>query len=207
MPHLDITSCKLGVGSGDASVREVSADQGVEESNRFSVPLSSGSLLGGGSVSATDTAACYVCEEIEIVARGTLSDSDAASDANTCGGSSFFLGSHLSPILELQERSNNNESHGYASQHSRVVGGVGDTRGAVAAQNMDYGSLGGHKRRLSRRGLGTVCHSRTTSVGSLGYSCHSRSTSLGSTSDVAADSTVELMSRRGKENDGDFPFW
>lgn len=199
-----MSSCKLEGVNGDASVRGIPAVPIQVESKRSGISLTSGSLLGGGTASAVSSEPCAVCEEIEIVATCSLSDSDAASVA----GSSFFLGPYLSPVLEIHDRNDMHEMHVYARTHIRKVSGVGGISGGIAVPSMaSYGSLGGHTRNVSRSGVGNLGHRRVGSVGSLGYTCHSRNTSVGSLAESAADSMAELVTRSGKENEGDFRFW
>lgn len=196
--------------SRDASVHKIPAvGNQAWESKKSGVRLSSGSLLGGDSGSTVVCESFPVCEEIEVAVRGPLSDSDAASDTNTCGGgSSFFLGAYLSPVLEAQGTSSIRAITGYTAQHTQNVSDPGGNSGILAAPSIAcHGPFAGHRRKVSLSGLGNACHSRSTSVGSLGHPYHSRNQSLGSLVECSANSMAEMVSRSGKESEGVFPFW
>ena len=218
-PSTDQFEGKARSSNGDASVVEaptaVECSSQASGAKRSGITLSSGSLLGGSGRSTADCKPFPVCEEIEIAVRGALSDSDAASDTNTCdAGSSFFLGTYLSPVLGARERKSMHALHEWAGQQStsQTFSGPGGHLGSKSAAPSiaSYGNLVGHRRKASGSRAVHACHSRSTSAGSLRYTCHSRKQSVGSiteSTDATDATTADLVSRMGKEDQEMFPFW
>lgn len=215
-PSTDQSECKARSSNGDASVVEaptaVECSSQASGAKRSGIALSSGILLGGSGSSTADCKPFPVCEEIEIAVRGALSDSDAASDTNTCdAGSSFFLGTYLSPVLEARARNSMHALHEWAGQQStsQTFSGPGGHLGSKSAAPSiaSYGTLVGHRRRVSGSRTVHACHSRSTSAGSLRYTCHSRNQSVGSITESTDATTADLVSRMGKENQEMSPFW